>query len=64
MPWEEGVVTLGEKSSQFTDIVQLVERLPHQKNVVGSNPAIGTKYSYYFIRIYSHVAQLNRAIYF
>ena len=42
MPWEEGVVTLGEKSSQFTDIVQLVERLPHQKNVVGSNPAIGT----------------------
>ena len=29
--------------SQFTDIVQLVERLPHQKNVVGSNPAIGTK---------------------
>ena len=44
MPWEEGMVTLGEKSSQFTDIVQLVERLPHQKNVVGSNPAIGTKY--------------------
>ena len=43
MPWEEGVVTLGEKSSQFTDIVQLVEQLPHQEKVVGSNPAIGTK---------------------